>query len=132
MEKYIGKLLKKHNIKDIVLGGIIWHLNIEDVPIQKILDVCEINSDLSEQEIAIELANIIRSCSSTSLNYNPEIYKKLMNLGNEYFIVRGTYNHNLWDNSMFEDDDFGFSNKNTDYYDDVLDNVNDSDYRSMR
>lgn len=114
--------LRKNTVLDTELKSLIWHMNIGKLPVDKIMELCEIRGEYNFQKCE-ELVKKIRSCNMGHDGADEDLYMKLIKEG---FKDRNYHCSKNGKSSSEED--------TTDLYDEYVDEVNDliNDNKSLR
>lgn len=77
-------LLKKYDLFDSKIEGLIWHLNIENLPVGEIRRVCRFDEEINEDETARLLHCAISACEMGTEGFNEDLYYKFLSTGIRY------------------------------------------------
>ena len=120
----VSNLLNKYDLYTKQVVNVIYHLNIRSCNASEFVYTFTKKSNLTEEEMAKEIYNLIIRCDENSKSYDSKLDEEITRYGTRSNVFYGGHNKNIWNNGMFEDDGFGFGTEPTSIYDDYI----DSDY----
>ena len=112
----VGTLLKKYNLFEERFQTLDYHLRVLSLRAVNFVSFILGLSDLSEEELAYKVYELIDKADSESPNFDSTIYTSVARYGNRSLDYFGGDNHNIWDNGLFEDDGFGMSDNYADKF----------------
>lgn len=119
----IKYLLKKHDLyaNDIKYWCI--QLGINDYDVDDIIfrAIGMDSKDLSSEEKAKLLLELISMCDSNNPNFDFQVYRNMSAINYETNLYYPGHNHNKWNNGLFGDDGFGLGTEITSIRDDYID-----------
>ena len=123
MEELIGKLsvenlLKKYNLYTKDIDIINYHLNVMWCEAEHLVFKITGLTDLTEDELAIILYNLILKCDASNKNYDSKIDEEMTRIGNRANIYPDGFRKGVSQKPMLKSGDFAFTEEPiSEYYD---------------
>jgi len=126
----IGDLLRKYGLLSKEIVDINYHMNALHCDVKHLKSIVPELFDKNGEELALCIKEIFDKCDSSNPEYDAKLDEEMTRMGLKTDVFYPGYNHNKWNNGMFEDDGFGFGTEPSSLYDDYIDSMSDEEHRS--
>lgn len=127
----VKDLLESRQLLSDEIQTVNFHMNLLHCKVDDLKAKFPELRNKSAEELANILVNIFHKCNASNEQYDPQLDEEMIRFGLKTNDFLGPHSTSKWDTGFFEDDDFGFGNRETNQYDGYLDSI-DNDKRFRR